>query len=495
MSESVRRKRTNISEIDTALLIDLINSEGFAKIINSTSKSVTRQQRTDCWTRLTKKFNELAGKDFEEIHVKSLWGRIKKDKKDKHDALKIFKRQCALTGGGPSPDIPEEIDGDLGGLIQDDLDPTETPYNSLVTPEDKFNKRRSLKENQYSDGMKAIRPTSSKIISPRKLNLGFGSSIVESEEEFSPPFKRRTPRVLNANIGSDRQRIFPPQSTSIYGPKISNDCQMVQDVGTFNVECLGPKDVLIVDSKGNQMKTRIDNSTYNKNINGMKAKGPTSSKLISTKKSNLGFCSNLGGEEEFSPPFKRGATGDLNDDVCSLRQHSFAPQSTSLIKPNISFDSQMDQDVRTINVESKGPKDVFIFDSTGNQLKTGVDDSICNKSIEGISTDPARVEQISTKKLKDRITKKNSSEHGRGEHITSKKMNDGAYSYFASMEDIQNKLYEKKMEVLDQQLKAWKKMEKADELRALYYKRKMHEYSSSSSHENDDKELSDYSKA
>ena len=55
-------------------------------------------------------------------------------------------------------------------------------------------------------------------------------------------------------------------------------------------------------------------------------------------------------------------------------------------------------------------------------------DSICNKSIEEISTDPARVEQISTKKLKDRITKKNGSEHGRGEHITSKKMNDGAYT-------------------------------------------------------------------
>ena len=50
-------------------------------------------------------------------------------------------------------------------------------------------------------------------------------------------------------------------------------------------------------------------------------------------------------------------------------------------------------------------------------------------------------------------------------------MNEESFTYFSNMESIQRNLFEKKAAVLSQQLKVWKKKEKTEDLRALYYRK------------------------
>ena len=45
------------------------------------------------------------------------------------------------------------------------------------------------------------------------------------------------------------------------------------------------------------------------------------------------------------------------------------------------------------------------------------------------------------------------------------------FTYFSKMETIQRNLFEKKVAVLNQQLKVWEKKEKTEDLRALYYQK------------------------
>ena len=78
--------------------------------------------------------------------------RMKADEKQKHD-LEINKRfmsQCSKTGGGPSPVIPTEIDGDDIDTTPkfDFLDPIDTPWNALSTAEQKGGHGEQAREQE-----------------------------------------------------------------------------------------------------------------------------------------------------------------------------------------------------------------------------------------------------------------------------------------------------------------------------------------------------------
>ena len=133
-----RKPRSTVSEHDKKMFINIIRTgEGgkfWSQIVENKGKS-TNASRHDLWQNISKIFSEATGRLFDSKQVKEMWHRIKKNAKSKHDQK--YKAACAKTGGGIGPDQPEDKDGDEVEFDLDDLDPTNTEFNSLVRPEDR----------------------------------------------------------------------------------------------------------------------------------------------------------------------------------------------------------------------------------------------------------------------------------------------------------------------------------------------------------------------
>ena len=133
-----RKSRSTISDLEKKMFINIIRTgEGgkfWSQIVESKGKS-TNASRHDLWKNVAKIFSEATGRPFDSKQVKEMWHRIKKNTKSKHDQK--YKAACAKTGGGIGPDQPEDKDGDEVEFYLDDLDPTNTEFNSLVRPEDR----------------------------------------------------------------------------------------------------------------------------------------------------------------------------------------------------------------------------------------------------------------------------------------------------------------------------------------------------------------------
>ena len=133
-----RKSRSTISDLEKKMFINIIRTgEGgkfWSQIVESKGKS-TNVSRHDLWKNVAKIFSEATGRPFDSKQVKEMWHRIKKNAKSKHDQK--YKAACAKTGGGIGPDQPKDMDGDEVEFDLDDLDPTNTEFNSLVRPEDR----------------------------------------------------------------------------------------------------------------------------------------------------------------------------------------------------------------------------------------------------------------------------------------------------------------------------------------------------------------------
>ena len=105
------KKRKNISEENKKLFLSIMKtSDGgrFWKTIVVGDGDVTYQDRHNSWVAVAKQFSEVMVMEFTPKQCKDLWFRIKASKKIKHD----LKKDCAKTGGGPSPNLPSDMDGD-----------------------------------------------------------------------------------------------------------------------------------------------------------------------------------------------------------------------------------------------------------------------------------------------------------------------------------------------------------------------------------------------
>ena len=181
------KKRKVISPKEKDLFITILKeSEGgrFWEVIVKGGGSVTNQSRHDTWVKVSKHFSEAMEAEFTPKQCKDLWGRIKEGLKKNHDSgLSKFKKDCSMTGGGPSPTPPPSMDGDDYCDEMDFLDPSSTPFNGPTTPLSSHGKVASFVPNR-SDTLKSL-----KMNSIDKLSSGKRSPLVEVNQlptfEFS----------------------------------------------------------------------------------------------------------------------------------------------------------------------------------------------------------------------------------------------------------------------------------------------------------------------
>ena len=139
----MKRKRTAFDKKEKEIFCTILkNSDGgrIWRIINE--GTTTNQTRHDAWTRVAKLFNESTGKEMNNTQVRAMYVRMKDKIKKKHDHDAIdrdFNKSCAKTGGGRGPTLPQDKDGDaMDELELSELEPTDTNWNTLVRPENRF---------------------------------------------------------------------------------------------------------------------------------------------------------------------------------------------------------------------------------------------------------------------------------------------------------------------------------------------------------------------
>ena len=135
--KSTKRKgRTGYTDNEKEIFMNIMKtSEGgkFWKVIVESKGGTTNSSRHDVWVQVAKIFNESTGKNLDSSQIKALWGRIKIERKKKHDNKK-YKEACAKTGSGVGPGMPPPADGDDLDFGLNDMDPTLCGFNKLVRP-------------------------------------------------------------------------------------------------------------------------------------------------------------------------------------------------------------------------------------------------------------------------------------------------------------------------------------------------------------------------
>ena len=184
-----RKPRSTISDLDKKMFINIIRTgEGgkfWSQIVESKGKS-TNASRHDLWKNVAKVFSEATGRPFDSKQVKEMWQRIKKNTKAKHDQK--YKTACAKTGGGVGPDQPKDMDGDEVEIDLDDLDPTNTEFNSLVRPEERQPITFGQSSSTHPQDAVTFRPIPSTTCGPRFRFPGNPSPIrFVSPNRYPPP--------------------------------------------------------------------------------------------------------------------------------------------------------------------------------------------------------------------------------------------------------------------------------------------------------------------
>ena len=145
-----------------------------------------------------------------------MWHRIKRNDKSKHDQK--FKTACAKTGGGICPEQPEDINGDEEEIDFNDLDPTNTKFNSLVRPED----RQPLTIGKSSSTRPPV-ALSSSVSFPSSLNRAGFSTVFgprfrfpgnPSPVRFVNPNNDPTPALSPSSVCSGQSSSTPQPSTT-----------------------------------------------------------------------------------------------------------------------------------------------------------------------------------------------------------------------------------------------------------------------------------------
>lgn len=91
-------------------------------------------KKHDAWEKVTEHFNHVTNKDLSVDKMRQQFSRLKGNVKKSHDevATRNFNRDCSTTGGGPGVQPPGEVDGDQLDDVLNELEPTDTPFNSFT---------------------------------------------------------------------------------------------------------------------------------------------------------------------------------------------------------------------------------------------------------------------------------------------------------------------------------------------------------------------------
>ena len=276
-----RKKKSVYSENEIEIFLNIMKtSEGgrFWKTIVE-GKGGTNSNRHDVWLKVTEIFNTATGRENDWEQMKAFWTRIKKKIKNKHDSSALtrdFKKSCAQTGGGPSPMLPPQDDGDDLEFDLDDKDPTSTSYNQLVRPNDRVPLHSSLFTGTPSSTPNPAARASS--VSSPTVGPAFrfpGNSI---PVRFPTPGRERaySPNIRLAPAPALRERsptsCNPPSSTLPAGaessapgirplglaasePELSN-VGLYQHRGLGSV-VMGERQVMIIDEGGEQLTVNV----------------------------------------------------------------------------------------------------------------------------------------------------------------------------------------------------------------------------------------------
>ena len=135
-----KRKRTPFEDREKEILCHIIKETDGGRVWKMIKEGKgTNTQKFLAWEKVTKSFNLATDKNLSRKKVRDLFDRMKKLKKKDHDRVSLdrqdrnFSKACGVTGGGPSPQVPLEPDGDEDILVFDDLEPTTTQFN-IFTP-------------------------------------------------------------------------------------------------------------------------------------------------------------------------------------------------------------------------------------------------------------------------------------------------------------------------------------------------------------------------
>ena len=270
-----RKKKLTYSDNEKEIFLNIMKtSEGgrFWKTIVE-GKGGSNSNRHDVWLKVTRIFNTATGREADWEQIKAMWTRIKKKMKEKHDSSALtrdFKKSCAETGGGPSPMLPPQDDGDDLDFDLDDKDPTPTSYNKLVRPQE----RPSMTSILFS-GPPSATPSPARASSPT-VGPAFrfpGNSI---PVRFPTPGRERahSPNIRLAPAPSERSPISsnPPSLTLPAGAESSasgitplgvSACQPELSSGRFYQQrgsgsvVIGEREVMITDESGDQLIVNV----------------------------------------------------------------------------------------------------------------------------------------------------------------------------------------------------------------------------------------------
>ena len=139
----MKRKRTAFDKKEKEIFCTILKNSDGGRIWRIIYEgTTTNQTRHDAWTRVAKLFNESTGKEMNNTQVRAMYVRMKDKIKKKHDHDAIdrdFNKSCAKTGGGRGLTLPQDKDGDaMDELELSELEPTDTNWNTLVRPENRF---------------------------------------------------------------------------------------------------------------------------------------------------------------------------------------------------------------------------------------------------------------------------------------------------------------------------------------------------------------------
>ena len=132
----IKRKRVNLDEQEKRIFWNILknsdNGKNWKIIYESTGNNLKKH---DAWEKVTEHFNHVTNKTLSVDKMRQQYSRLKGNVKKSHDeaAIRNFNRDCSTTGGGPGVQPPGEVDGDQLDDVLNDLEPTDTPFNSFTT--------------------------------------------------------------------------------------------------------------------------------------------------------------------------------------------------------------------------------------------------------------------------------------------------------------------------------------------------------------------------
>ena len=218
--------RVSYSNADKEIFMDIMkNADGGKLFTVVMSGTTTNDMKHRTWQRISELFKNNTGLEVTTEQCRRLFTRMKAEEKKKHDSEieKSFMSQCLKTGGGPSPEVPPQIDGDeidTSSTI-DFLDPIKTPWNSLTTAAEQ--KRGHGDQDDQEASKKFKLPVQS---SPVQLP----SAPPTFQQSSGGPSFQRFPTVSNGN-GSYEIRIPRPKFRSVNdspSPTLSQETQSVE---------------------------------------------------------------------------------------------------------------------------------------------------------------------------------------------------------------------------------------------------------------------------